>query len=77
MCASRYVTVSLTTKKGCNCSERPAPASGAGHKVIATGGISESLDFAPDFFDVVDKNLTLKGLFLAGELQAGRIAAKN
>lgn len=43
---------------------RELPQQGAGHKVIATGGISESLDFAPEFFDVVDKNLTLKGLYL-------------
>ncbi len=44
---------------------RELPQNGAGHKVIATGGISESLDFAPEFFDVVDKNLTLKGLYLS------------
>lgn len=44
---------------------RELPQAGAQHKVIATGGISESLDFAPEFFDVVDKNLTLKGLYLA------------
>lgn len=37
----------------------------AAHRVVATGGISDSLDFAPEFFDVVDKNLTLKGLYLA------------
>jgi len=30
--------------------------------VIATGGISPSLGFASDFFDVVDPSLTLKGL---------------
>jgi len=46
---------------------RELPDAGANHKVIATGGISESLEFAPDFFDVVDKNLTLKGLYLAAE----------
>lgn len=46
---------------------RELPEGGKRHKVIATGGISESLDFAPDFFDVVDKNLTLKGLYLAAE----------
>lgn len=45
--------------------KRELPEGGARHKVVVTGGISESLDFAPDFFDVVDKNLTLKGLFLA------------
>ncbi|MBS0617309.1 MAG: type III pantothenate kinase [Spirochaetes bacterium] len=56
---------------------RSLPQQGSAHKIIATGGISESLDFAPDFFDVVDKNLTLKGLFLAGELAAGRLAAQN
>lgn len=44
---------------------RELPQAGAQHKVIATGGISESLDFAPEFFDVVDKNLTLKGLYLS------------
>ncbi len=47
--------------------KRELPGSGINHKVIATGGISESLEFAPDFFDVVDKNLTLKGLYLAAE----------
>ena len=47
--------------------KRELPLNGANHKVVATGGISESLDFAPDFFDVVDKNLTLKGLYLAAE----------
>lgn len=30
--------------------------------VIATGGISESLGFAHEFFDVVDQHLTLRGL---------------
>jgi type III pantothenate kinase len=44
---------------------RELPNNGVHHKVIATGGISESLDFAPEFFDVVDKNLTLKGLYLS------------
>ncbi|HNL10506.1 MAG TPA: type III pantothenate kinase [Turneriella sp.] len=44
---------------------RELPQNGAGYKVVATGGISESLDFAPEFFDVVDKNLTLKGLYLS------------
>lgn len=48
--------------------KRELPGGGSGHKVIATGGISESLDFAPEFFDVVDKNLTLKGLHIAAEL---------
>lgn len=47
---------------------RELPDGGNRHKVVATGGISDSLDFAPEFFDVVDKNLTLKGLFLASEL---------
>lgn len=41
------------------------PRKGQDHKVIATGGIAESLDFAPEFFDSVDKNLTLRGLYLA------------
>lgn len=45
--------------------KRDLPQGGANHAVIATGGISESLDFAAEFFDVVDKNLTLKGLHLA------------
>lgn len=45
--------------------KRSLPNAGANHKVVATGGISESLDFAPDFFDAVDRNLTLKGLFIA------------
>jgi type III pantothenate kinase len=44
---------------------RGLPRNGADYKVIATGGISESLDFAAEFFDVVDKNLTLKGLYLS------------
>jgi type III pantothenate kinase len=44
---------------------RDLPRGGAEYKVIATGGISESLDFAAEFFDVVDKNLTLKGLYLS------------
>jgi len=44
---------------------RDLPGRGANHKVIATGGISESLDFAPGVFDVVDRNLTLKGLYQA------------
>ncbi|MFO1524889.1 MAG: type III pantothenate kinase [Turneriella sp.] len=44
---------------------RELPAEGARHKIVATGGISESLDFAAEFFDVVDRNLTLKGLYLA------------
>ena len=30
--------------------------------VIATGGISEDLPFATDFFDITDRNLTLRGL---------------
>ena len=30
--------------------------------VVSTGGISESLDFSGEFFDIVDKNLTLRGL---------------
>jgi len=41
------------------------PENGARHTVIATGGISENLDFAQEFFDVVDKNLTLRGLNLS------------
>lgn len=45
--------------------KRELPEEGKGHRVIATGGISESLDFAPDFFDVVDRNLTMKGIYLA------------
>jgi len=48
--------------------KKDLPERGARHKIIATGGISESLDFAPDFFDVVDRNLTLKGLFQALEI---------
>lgn len=48
--------------------KRELPDGGSSHRVVATGGISESLDFAPDFFDVVDKNLTLKGLHVAVEL---------
>lgn len=47
--------------------KRDLPDGGKAHRVIATGGISESLDFAPDFFDVVDRNLTLKGIYLAAE----------
>jgi type III pantothenate kinase len=49
--------------------KRELPAQGQNHKVIATGGISESLDFAPDFFDVVDRNLTMKGIYLASRAQ--------
>lgn len=45
--------------------KRELPDGGAKHTVVATGGISESLDFAAEFFDAVDKNLTLKGLYLA------------
>jgi type III pantothenate kinase len=45
--------------------KRELPEVGKRHKVVATGGISQSLDFAPEFFDVVDKNLTLKGLYIA------------
>lgn len=45
--------------------KRALPDGGSKHTVVATGGISESLDFAADFFDAVDKNLTLKGLYLA------------
>jgi pantothenate kinase type III len=45
--------------------KRELPDEGKKHRVIATGGISESLDFAPDFFDVVDRNLTMKGIYLA------------
>lgn len=47
---------------------RELPAGGTGHTVVATGGISESLDFSAEFFDAVDRNLTLKGLYLALEL---------
>ena len=32
-------------------------------KIIATGGIIEDLMFAHELFDIVDKNLTLKGLY--------------
>ncbi|AFM12254.1 type III pantothenate kinase [Turneriella parva] len=45
------------------------PDQGRKHRVIATGGISESLDFAPDFFDIVDRNLTMKGIYLASLAQ--------
>lgn len=34
-------------------------------KVIATGGIAENLGFSHELFDVVDRNLTLKGLYAA------------
>lgn len=37
-------------------------------KVIATGGIAEDLGFSRELFDIVDRNLTLKGLYLASEL---------
>ena len=38
---------------------------------IATGGIVESLNFLPDFFDIVDIHLTLKGLRKYHALKAG------
>ncbi|HRP68437.1 MAG TPA: type III pantothenate kinase [Turneriella sp.] len=45
--------------------KRELPEHGKNHCLVATGGIVENIEFAPDFFDVVDKNLTLKGLYLA------------
>ncbi|MBV6493350.1 MAG: Type III pantothenate kinase [Turneriella sp.] len=51
--------------------KKELPEKGAKHKFIATGGISENLEFAPDFFDVVDKNLTLKGLYLSLDANSG------
>ena len=38
---------------------------------IATGGIVESLNFLPDFFDIIDINLTLKGLRKYHALKSG------
>jgi len=46
-------------------------------KVIATGGISDSLGFAHSIFDVIDKNLTLKGLLKYYELTQENAKSNN
>ncbi|MCX7632394.1 MAG: type III pantothenate kinase [Turneriella sp.] len=49
----------------CQAIRSELPENGSRHVVIATGGISESLGFAAECFDVVDRYLTLKGIYLA------------
>ena len=65
LCIGAYIGWRGVVREILNEIKRELPDGGAKHTVVATGGISESLDFAAEFFDAVDKNLTLKGLYLA------------